>query len=235
MLRNTCPICENSSVVQVREDLAPHPYLGCATCGFWYQRELKPKVYEASHEAPGDSMSQHDKDVNRDLARRIFDLTKPTSSLDIGAKYPYLAHCFGELGVEAWAIDGIPEIMSFSQGLKVSARPWDFEDPATVESLPQSLGLITMIHMIEHLYRPILACVDVYNLLAPGGHFFIRCPANDVRGIDRDFTPGHFTIHPQIWGKRSLEFMAKKVGFQIVQEYAFEPGQRDMLLRKPTE
>lgn len=240
MLRPACPICESPDVAQVRKDLGPHPYLGCPSCEFFYQRELKPKVYEAHHEAPGDTMSLMDRQANKALASWLYGMlpaSHPPVTLDIGAKYPYLAHCLGERGADAYAIDGIPEIVKFAQGLRVKAFQCDFEgtanrDVPTPKGIPEQFDLITMVHMIEHLYEPLYSCRTVWHTLKPGGLFFIRCPAHDVPGIERDFTPGHYDIHPQIWGAKSLLLMAEKCGFAVEHHVGFEPGQRDLILRK---
>ncbi len=250
MLRNRCPVCQSESVVAVRADLQPHPYIGCGSCGFYYQKELIPKVYEASHEVSGDLMSDGDKAVNRSLAgwiSRVAALSPGDATLDIGAKYPFLAHCFGELGAEAHAMDGIPEIIRFSNGLKVKAYHLDFEEALqtkaeTFAHIPISFpigfpalgfSLVTMIHVIEHMYRPLAAFQGIYNMLKPGGHFFIRCPASDVSGIERDFTPGHYDIHPQIWSRESLHLAAGLAGFLVKYEAELQPGQRDLLLVRP--
>lgn len=239
MTRLECPICEDRDYRTLDNGT---PYVQCYKCDFWYQRELAPKVYEGSHEASGDTMSQGERNVNYSLAEQLHNMffeDKDTNSfaLDIGAKFPWLMHClkmFGHGKIQTWAIDGIPEIEQFCKKyeLAVNGFQCDFE---TADKYPWSdiqFDLITMVHVIEHFYNPLHTLSKVFNILKPDGKLFIRCPAHDVKGIERDFTDSHYTIHPQIWGKRSLEYMAESLGFKILMQNELRPGQRDLVLVK---
>ena len=237
-MRNRCPICEDQDVFY-----AHGPYVECMTCSFWYQIEPGEKLYEGSHEKPGDQMSQHEKDVNYLMAKELYERflkgRESACALDIGAKFPWLMHCINKISggtTETWAIDGVKEIEAFCKGYDLSVKGFwcDFELTNYVNgSWPwgnREFDLICMVHMIEHLYSPIESLNKVRHLMKPDGKFFIRCPSSDVKGIERDFTEVHYSIHPQIWNKKSLEYMAKKVGFEILIENEVQPGQRDLIL-----
>src|SRR6478672_6174047 len=115
--RPSCPICGAASAGRYLAS----PYWMCPACDCWFQAPMPPKTYEAPHEKGaqggfvGHLMSDRDKEVNRALAAALFrDWIKetPAKTLDIGSKYPYLAHCLQTLGCEAYGmdnIDGIPE------------------------------------------------------------------------------------------------------------------------------
>ncbi len=251
--REACPICGCHEFTLPRPDLQPHPYQACQQCGFYYQATLDDKVYEGHHELPGDTMSQHERDVNQYLANTFhswFPAQAPApgqhrSCLDIGSKYPWLSHCLGLLGWQSYAIDGIPEILQFTQAeqLKVHAfqcdfekhgqtkQPWPWDSAATP---PLQFDFITIIHVIEHFYFPLAALKAIFDLLKPGGMLFVRCPDSQSDGIERDFTEGHYSIHPQIWCLHALELAAHKTGFTIKETYPMM-GQRDMVLRKPEQ
>ena len=88
----------------------------CPSCDCWFQSPLPSKVYEAAHEKDaeggftGHLMSDHDKAVNRGLAEHLFTTClrgTPSRTLDIGSKYPYLAHCLRQLGCDAFGMDNI--------------------------------------------------------------------------------------------------------------------------------
>lgn len=239
MTRLECPICEDRDYKVLDNGT---PYVQCRKCDFWYQRELPTKLYEASHEQPGDAMSSNDKAVNANVALQLYDLflrsKRLSFALDIGAKFPWLMHSLNIISegkVETWAIDGIPDLEYFvlRHELKVNGHTCDFE---TADKYPWGnklkFDLITMIHVIEHFYDPVPTLSKVHNLLTSDGKVFIRCPAHDVSGIERDFTESHYTIHPQIWGKRSLEYMAESLGFKILMKNELQPGQRDLVLVK---
>ena len=244
MKRDVCPICSGPATRKPRPELEPHPYVECTACGFYYQQNLVPKVYEAHHEAPGDQMSPGDRQINQALAAALDGkfakegADKGLYALDIGSKYPWLSHCLGNLGWVSFAIDGIPEIEKFvaAEKLNVKGFQCDFELCARgKEKWPwdeMKFDLITLIHVVEHFYNPMETLQDIFNLMNPSGMLFIRCPDSRVDGIERDFTKGHYDIHPQIWNKKAFEIACAKIGFVIEETYTMY-GQRDLILRKP--
>jgi len=239
MKRIVCPICACSSTSRVRQDLMPHPYVGCSYCKFYYQTELIPKVYEAFHEASGDTMSEGDKQVNADLALWLTkkytyeDKAENLRCLDIGSKFPWLSHSLAGLGWTSYAIDGIPEIIKFTKeyNLQVNSAQCDFE---VCEAYPWNdvkFNLISLVHVVEHFYEPIKTLSKIFDLLEPNGMLFIRCPDSESPGIERDFTKGHYEIHPQIWCLKAFKIACEKIGFEIEETYTFH-GQRDLVLRR---
>lgn len=249
--REYCPICSCHTFRKPRV-ADKHPYVECVGCGFWTQQNFGSKVYEASHEVPGDTMSEADKHLNFQIAgflylnylhSQVVELRgkESLSALDIGAKFPWLMHSLFEISqgkVSTWAIDGIPEIETFCEkyNLMVHGVQCDFEETIW-EGKPfpwrdQKFDLVVMVHMIEHLYNPMDSLKKVHSILESDGTFFIRCPSSDVVGIERDFTPGHYDIHPQIWNNTSLEIMAAMIGFEIKMNNVVYPGQRDLILVK---
>ena len=99
-----CPVCGSDVQLSVREDLKPHPYVGCGGCGLYYQPTPVDKVYEAPHEQRGDLMNAGEKAVNNMLASHLLSYWQKVSTpeaphyhLDIGTKYPYLGHCIQNL------------------------------------------------------------------------------------------------------------------------------------------
>lgn len=248
--RDACPICACREFTLPRPDLQPHPYQACSACGFYYQAQLIDKVYEGFHEMPGDTMSQHERDVNQYLANTFnswfpaqSEAPAPKTCLDIGSKYPWLSHCLGLLGWQSYAIDGIPEILQFTQAeqLHVTSFQCDFEKHSqSGQAWPWDQGLatpmqfdfISIIHVIEHFYFPLAALKAIFDLLKPDGILFVRCPDSQADGVERDFTEGHYTIHPQIWCLDALQLAAHKTGFTIKETWPMY-GQRDIVLRKP--
>ena len=98
-----CPICATTA----HQRFGGTPYWTCPNCDAWLQSPLPPKVYEAAHEKDaaggfaGHLMSAHDQAINRALAEHLLATVlrgAPARTLDVGSKYPYLAHCLRELG-----------------------------------------------------------------------------------------------------------------------------------------
>ena len=238
---SSCPVCTTPSAAK-RDGT---PYWICPSCALWFQWPQPPKVYEAAHEAPGDQMSDADKAANEHLAGWLFDHVLGGSrgpTLDIGAKYPYLASRLKARGCEALAIDGINELFGFGLELGVPTKRLDFEqmslnDAEIAGAFLGTFRMITLVHCFEHLYDPLLSLRKLRALVEDRGRVFIRLPDHEVRGFERDLTPGHFTIHPFFHCLSSiLEALARvRHCFVIEETYALEPGQRDIVLRPVTK
>jgi 2-polyprenyl-3-methyl-5-hydroxy-6-metoxy-1,4-benzoquinol methylase len=235
-MRTECPVCEDREFELLRNGT---PYVECVKCGLWYQQTLPEKIYEGAHEKRGDTMSFDERSVNFQIALQLYDRffkkEQQATALDIGAKYPWLMHCLSMVSegrIETWAVDGIKEIEGFceDQKLQVKGVMCDFETTKTYPWNDLKFDLITMVHIIEHFYDPVATMSKVFHLLKENGKVFVRCPSSDVFGIERDFTEGHYTIHPQIFNKKSLTYLAKSLGFSILMENELVPGQRDLIL-----
>lgn len=231
-----CPVCATDAT-------AHHPatpYWICQGCACWFQWPQPPKVYEAAHEAPGDQMSEHDRRANDALAGWLVDHVmggKIGDALDIGAKYPYLASRLKARGYSALAIDGIGEVGRFGEALGVPVIQGDFEAmPVWPHQGAGLVDLLTLVHCLEHFYDPLAALFRIRKRVRDDGRVFIRLPDHDVKGFERDLTPGHFTIHPFFWNLSSILEALAQLGdcFVIEETRMLEPGQRDIVLRPIT-
>jgi len=208
---------------------------------------MPPKTYEASHEKDQDGgfighlMSDGDKEVNRRLAVALFnDWLKrtPAKTLDVGSKYPYLAHCFKELGCEAFGMDNIEIVPEYARELDVPMLMADFEaiseDQIREWTKIDKFSLITMVHVFEHMYEPLEALRKLRKLIADDGTLFIRLPDHSTSGFERDLTTGHYTIHPFFHSLSSLlELLVQGQDLFTVQlTYPMDgSGQRDLMLK----
>jgi ADP-heptose:LPS heptosyltransferase/glycosyltransferase involved in cell wall biosynthesis/SAM-dependent methyltransferase len=238
-----CPIC--ASLAQQR--FSGTPYWTCPSCDAWFQSPLPPKVYEAAHEKDaaggfaGHLMSAHDQAVNRALAQHLLATAlrgAPARTLDVGSKYPYLAHCLRELGCEALGMDNIEIVPDYSRALGVPMLMADFEAITDAQirewTATGRFALVTMVHVFEHMYDPLAALAKLRRLVADDGRVFIRLPDHGVAGFERDLTPGHFTIHPYFHALPSLLELCVQGGdlFDIESTVPMPGvGQRDVVLR----
>jgi SAM-dependent methyltransferase len=216
-----CPICNTAS--KGKRDGTP--YEQCPGCGCWWQAEMPPKLYHGPEEPPyGDD----DKRINKAIAAWLFNDfmgAKPGKTLDVGARYPFLAHCFAQLGCDAYAIDGEFEPNS---GLDAKLIAGDFEQWEG----DGKFDLITIIHCYEHVYDPIAAMRKMRRLMSDRGGVFMRLPSHDVDGFERDLTEHHFLIHPFYHCRSSiLEILARTDTFKIQYMNPIIPGQVDLFLR----
>jgi glycosyltransferase involved in cell wall biosynthesis/ADP-heptose:LPS heptosyltransferase len=238
-----CPICSASASAHFRDT----PYWACPNCDCWFQSPLPAKVYEAAHEKDehggfaGHLMSEHDKAVNRSLAAHLFATclnSTPARTLDVGSKYPYLAHCLRDLGCEAFGMDNIEIVPEYARALGVPMLMADFEAITEAQirewTATERFALITLIHVFEHMYDPLAALAKLRRLVADDGRLFIRLPDHGVSGFERDLTPGHFTIHPYFHALPSLlELLVQgRDLFAIERTSTLDgAGQRDVVLK----
>ena len=241
-----CPICSASADTRFRDSR----YWTCPDCDCWFQQPQPPKVFEGSHEkdAHGDFaghlMSDHDKAVNRALAEHLFATclhNTPARTLDVGSKYPYLAHCLRSLGCEAFGMDNIEIVPEYSRSLGVPMLMADFEAITDAQirewTATDRFALITLIHLFEHMYDPLAALVKLRRLVADDGRVFIRLPDHGVTGFERDLTAGHYTIHPYYHAFPSLlQLLVRGRDLFAVESTSTMDGagQRDIVLRPLT-
>jgi ADP-heptose:LPS heptosyltransferase/glycosyltransferase involved in cell wall biosynthesis len=241
-----CPICGASASERFRDS----PYWACPDCDCWFQSPLPPKVYEAQHEKDahggftGHLMSEHDKAVNRALAEHLFATclhSAPARTLDIGSKYPYLAHCLRELGCESFGMDNIEIVPEYARALGVPMLMADFEAITDAQikewTATEGFALITLVHLFEHMYDPLAALAKLRRLVADDGRVFIRLPDHGVAGFERDLTAGHYTIHPYFHALPNLlELLVQgRDLFAIESTSALDgAGQRDVVLKPLT-
>lgn len=241
-----CPVC--STIVE--HQYPSSPYWACPSCDLWFQDPMPPKTYEAAHEKDehgdftGHLMSDHDKKINAGIAKWLFDTymkATPGKILDIGSKYPYLAHCFKNLGCDAFGMDNIDIVPEYSKSLEVPMLMADFEkitDEQIIEwTHTNKFQLITLVHVFEHLYNPLEALRRLRRMIADDGFVYIRSPDHGVTGFERDLTPGHYTIHPYFWSFPAvLELLVQAKDLFTVEWQRDMPGagQRDIILRPLT-
>lgn len=212
------------------------PYSKCASCGFWYQFPVPPPKWEANYvERQGHLMSPIDKGVNAAIAQGLYDMYAPTSVFDVGSKYPYLLHCFRQLGIEnVHGIDGCEDSVEYGEQLGVPMTRGNFLQYTT----EQKYDMMTMIHLIEHFPDPRAAIQKAKKLLKPDGMLILRTPyvAHDLesslalRNGDsyRDLNESHYEIHPVLFSEQALMQLLEQEGFEITLSSKLNIGQIDI-------
>lgn len=234
-----CPLCKS----ETHSKFPNSPYWMCGNCDLWFQDPLPPKLFQAANEldeegnAIGHLMSDHDKEVNKYLASRLVDMAGVGRSLDIGSKFPYLAHCLKNLGCDAFGMDGIKEVPEYSKALGVPMLLADFEalpeDQIREWTHTERFNLVTMVHVFEHMYHPQHAIKKLKQLVSATGKLFLRVPDHGVDGFQAHMEPHHFSIHPFFWSLPSMLELLKqtKDTFTVEETNPLSGGQRDFLLR----
>lgn len=230
---DTCPVCGGASFI----DFPKYPaYKICRGCFLHQQIPIPEKVYEGPEEnfgqgpGTGHLMSEKDREKNKGLANTLYKMFRPERVLDIGSKYPYFLHVLKDHS-EVLGIDAIEDVIKYGQELDVPVMQADFETMDT--SQLGKFDLISLIHMMEHIYHPIETMEKILGCLSDRGVLFIRVPDAEVSGIERDLTPHHLTIHPYIYTRKTLETLVSKFGYRIFRRDKLEGyGQSDFFIHK---
>jgi ADP-heptose:LPS heptosyltransferase/glycosyltransferase involved in cell wall biosynthesis len=230
-----CPICSTECTTKYGDS----PYWICQNCDVWHQHPMPPKLFIADFEGDPTQMSDADRQVNKDLAQKLFNNVmggKPGRTLDIGCKLPMLADALRELECSASAWEAEP----IEHDLKVKALAVDVEKVNIIELDPkrEKIRLVSLIHTFEHLYDPVKAMKLFRHLVADDGAVFIRMPDHQVPGFERDLTEGHYSIHPFYHSHSSLlELLVQtKDTFELVDCWPMiGSGQTDFVLRPITK
>jgi SAM-dependent methyltransferase len=174
----SCRICGASAARC--DELAPLPFSRCLECGFVFRdradvHELYERgSYEGSH---GGSYTEDDDARRRDARVRLSWLKSFAPGgrlLDVGAAGGAFVVEAAEAGYDAWGIEPTPAFAAHARdafGVDVRA--------ATLEDTPlerESLDVVTMWHVLEHVPEPVAQLRRVAAALRPGGVVAIEVP-----------------------------------------------------------
>ncbi|GAB2535353.1 class I SAM-dependent methyltransferase [Rhodanobacter koreensis] len=136
--------------------------------------------------------------------------------LDVGFGNGGFLKLAGEMGWSAQGIDFDPKAVAVArvQGLDVRC--------ASVDDLLQEnarYDVITISHVIEHVYDPIQLLGTLYRLLKPGGYLWLETPNLESAGARR-FGPDWMALDPprhlMLFTPRSLRMSLEKAGFKNI-------------------
>ena len=135
--------------------------------------------------------------------------------LDIGCGDGTVLDHAKAMGWEAVGTDVDPKVVeqARARGLNV------FQ--GTVGDVPGTFDAITMCHVIEHLYDPVMTLADCYARLNPGGFIWIETPSIDALGLDR-FGPFWRGLEPPrhliLFNRESLHRALEGAGFKAIED-----------------
>jgi len=232
-----CPICKSS---HISDFLDFNTYKVCLSCNVYFQYPFPEKVYEGPDEnngrgpGTGHFMSDHDKEINRNLANSLYEMFYPNTIMDVGCKYPFFLSVLKDRA-EVLGIDCVPNIIEYGKKLDVPVINDDLEI-MDVSPHQRKYDLITLIHVFEHFYEPVRAMKNLIFCLSDRGVIYLRIPNMDVPGIEQDFTEHHSKIHPYIYSTQAMYMLVEKVSTlfecEIFRVDHIEPGQSDFYIRR---
>jgi len=146
--------------------------------------------------------------IMKALADILIKLCKPEKVLDIGCAKGYLVKAFLENGVDTIGID----ISEYA--VRHSVTPNLLLMSATnLGYKPETLDLITALHVAEHLHNPLLLIEEVRRCLKTGGYFVMITPTPEGDKKRKTPDPTHVSVLPE------REWVAMFNGFERVKYF----------------
>jgi SAM-dependent methyltransferase len=220
-----CLLCgsdQSSIFARVESFGFPLVYLHCDNCGLVYQSEEESKaadpdfyastyrmIYQSTEEPTGKDLW-----VQQQRAAHLVKLLKnelseaPTRVLDIGASSGVLLKAFQKVfGCEMTGVEPGDAYRAFAERQGISVyRSLE----ALMESDRRKFGLVSLIHVLEHLPDPVGTLVSVRrNLLDENGYLLLEVPnfyAHDSYEL----------AHLACYTPHSLKEVVQQAGFELV-------------------
>lgn len=170
-----------------------------------------------------------DKDRRVKAIRELMDHNSINSILDFGCGNGEMLEVFRqnfEIEIMGLEPENIARVQAEKRGFKVLNSISEFEKNS------QKFDLITLFHVVEHLYEPSEILNELRNILSTDGILLIETPNSQDALITvyesdafRNFT--YWSHHPYLYSNKSLEILLNSAGFEIlfntgVQRYSLD-------------
>lgn len=243
-----CPVCNqevDQKINQVVARFSSRTYFICSSCRIYYLLSFngEAKKYNGDYfnteyrEQYGKTYLQDFRNIKAIAHRRLVKIKKilvlkercKSSSLekpklvDVGCAYgPFLAAAT-EQGFDALGLDISQEAVAYVNGeLKLKAFQADFEQSDNSVIQPQSLDVLTMWFVIEHIQKLDAVFKRVNRLLKMGGVFAFSTPngsgisaRKDLNGFLKAAPSDHFFI----WRPAIVKKILDKYGLALKKIY----------------
>jgi 2-polyprenyl-3-methyl-5-hydroxy-6-metoxy-1,4-benzoquinol methylase len=241
---STCPIC-NHEVNPVVARFSSRTYFICSGCRIYYLLSFssEAKKYNTDYfnseyrEQYGKTYLQDFENIKAIAHRRLVMIKKvlplkekynnssfeKPKLLDVGCAYgPFLAAA-AEQGFDALGLDISQEAVAYvNEELKLKALQADFEQSDNPAIQPQSLDVLTMWFVIEHIQKLDAVLKRVNRLLKKGGVFAFSTPngsgisaLKDPNGFLKAAPSDHFFI----WRPAIVKKILDKYGLALEKIY----------------
>ena len=191
MERRSCPVCASYSVMCSVKKVGID-YCSCASCGALFSGDLTPDIIATHNDSPGERCAI---EIQRTRLQRIKNHLgrMPEKILDFGC--------------------GRGDLVDFLKGEGVNAVGVDQHTKLQLSDMPsESLDVVTMVEVIEHLGDPLGILKQLADSLKPGGVLYIESSFVDFLGnpATSDYVDpriGHCCIH----SKKSIAYLGEKL------------------------
>ena len=227
----SCILCKNSELLFITDQLrqiGEYKIVKCTQCGHYQLFPLPTKkeniqFYEDNQQDKLSGVSMVENRLHVDTQRRVdymrYNFPKEISILDVGTGYGHFVTAMRKIGFEN--IDG----QEPSSG---RAPVWAIQED--IENLDYQYDIITLFHVLEHVFDPKSLLKKIRNLLNPGGVVLIEVPNIDEALMNS--SPAYtkfnfFRAHLSYFNASILENLIVSTGFK---EVSVHPIQRYSVL-----
>ncbi len=231
-----CPLC-HSSRSQIWANLDKYPVAKCLDCSFVFTKNINHdellKLYQQENyytEQGGSGFhvtesnseiidSSDDSYFKKYRLRPAFNLLKDQSKiryLDIGCSAGHMLQIAKDMGWKAKGIEISPVAVEFGkkQGLDIVQSTVDEYDFS-----PNSFDLISMFHVLEHVFYPKQELEKIKGALSPEGLLIIEVPnISSLPALIRKSTWKGLLVPYHLWhfNKFTLPKLLGDAGFDVV-------------------
>jgi len=239
-----CPIC-NQEVNPVVARFSSRTYFICSGCGIYYLLSLsgEAKKYNADYfnseyrEQYGKTYLQDFDNIKAIAHRRLVKIKKilllkerynstsfkKPKLLDVGCAYGPFLSAAAEQGFDALGLDISQEAVAYvNRELKLKAFQADFEQSDNSVIQPQSMDVLTMWFVIEHIQKLEAVLKRVNRLLKMGGAFAFSTPnGSGISALTdlNDFLKAAPSDHFSIWRPAIVKKILDKYGLALKKIY----------------
>jgi SAM-dependent methyltransferase len=139
-------------------------------------------------------------------------------TLDIGCGYgQHLIH----FSRDSLGIDNDSRKINFAESLGLNVKMADVEDGIPLPA--SSFNTVYCNNLLEHITSPFKLLIEIYRILKPSGVVVVGVPNMDVNWLTRKltgYTGWAAEGHINAFNQKSLEFLVRKAGYQIVDAFS---------------
>ena len=231
-----CELCggRNVEIVGTRDrDASPLQVVMCSRCGLVWN-DPRPSAealaayyrdeYRQDYKGTLEPKPRHTLRAVRVAIERCSqmkrDLPQEQPILDLGAGGGEVVYVLRQLGYEASGIEPNEGYARFArERLQVPVASGRWQE-ATIP--PDSLGAVTLFHVMEHLDQPVDAARWVRKRLRPGGLFWIEVP--NVEAVCQAPSHRFHRAHLYNFNPETLAELGRRAGFEVVRTFTSADG-----------
>lgn len=219
-----CPLCHCSEAVFFGARIKEAEYMQCKDCGFIYQNPRPdPASIQNWYVGPGYNLSVY-KDlgltegklrIEYSRARRTLEYLRPhliggiQSYLDVGPGSGVMGQMIAEeTGADVTFVEPNP----LHQAVCKRRVPKATVLPELVNlTRNDNFNLVTVMHTLEHIYRPVEFLKEIRRVLYPGSLLFVSVP-------NVEWHAAFELAHMNCFDKKTLRSMLEHCGFEVIDE-----------------